>query len=149
MRIIPNLIDVQLSYDDRGELVHCNNFNFQKNKIKRFYQISNHEINFVRAWHGHKREKKYILILQGSLKLCTIKIDNWKNPSKNLEKNTFILNEKNPQILYIPGGFVHGSQNLNANTKFIVFSNFDINESLKDDYRYDSNFWGNWNIKHR
>ena len=149
MTIIPKLIDVQLSYDDRGELVHCNKFNFQKKKIKRFYQIENHKINFVRAWHGHKYEKKYILILQGSLKLCVVKIDNWKNPSKNLKKNTFILNEKKPQILYIPGGFAHGSQNLNSNTKFIVFSNFDIKQSLKDDYRFPSNYWGNWNIKFR
>ena len=62
MTFIPKLIDVQLSYDDRGELTHCNNFNFQKKKIKRFYQISNYKINFVRAWHGHKYEKKYILI---------------------------------------------------------------------------------------
>lgn len=149
MTIIPKLINVQLSYDDRGELVHCNEFNFQKKKIKRFYQIENHKINFVRAWHGHKYEKKYILILQGSLKLCVVKIDNWKNPSKNLKKNTFILNEKNPQILYIPGGFAHGSQNLNSNTKFIVFSNFDIKQSLKDDYRFESDYWGSWNIKYR
>ncbi len=149
MTIIPKLIDVQLSYDDRGELVHCNEFNFQKKKIKRFYQIENHKINFVRAWHGHKHEKKYILILQGSLKLCVVKIDSWKNPSKNLKKKTFILNEKKPQILYIPGGFAHGSQNLNSNTKFIVFSNFDIKQSLKDDYRFPSNYWGNWNIKFR
>ena len=28
----PNLINVQLSYDDRGELTHCNNFSFQKKK---------------------------------------------------------------------------------------------------------------------
>tara|TARA_B110000027_G_C16040778_1_gene265278 strand:+ start:401 stop:850 length:450 start_codon:yes stop_codon:yes gene_type:complete len=145
----PNLINVQLSYDDRGELTHCNNFSFQKKKIKRFYQISNHKMNFVRAWHGHKFEKKYILIIQGSLKICTIKIDNWRLPSKKLNKKTFILTEKNPQILYIPGGFAHGTQNLNLNTKFIVFSNFDIKQSLTDDYRFESDYWGNWNIKNR
>ena len=42
---------------------------------------------------------------------------------------------------YIPGGFAHGSQNLNSNTKFIVFSNFDIKQSLKDDYRFESDYW--------
>jgi len=106
-------------------------------------------MNFVRAWHGHKYEKKYILIIQGSLKICTIKIDNWQLPNKKLNKKTFILTEKNPQILYIPGGFAHGTQNLNLNTKFIVFSDFDIKQSLTDDYRFESDYWGNWNIKNR
>ena len=145
----PEITDVQISFDDRGEIVHCNSFNFKKNNIKRFYQILNHKINFVRAWHGHKFEKKFILIITGALKICTIKIDNWKNPSKRLKKKTFILNEKKPQILSIPGGYAHGTQNLNSNTKFIVFSNFDINQTMKDDYRFDSDYWGSWKIKSR
>ena len=149
MQKTPKIINVDVSIDDRGEIVHCNNFNFQKNKIKRFYQIQNNNINFVRAWHAHKKENKFILILNGSLKICTIKIDNWENPSKNLKKSTFVIGEKKPQILFIPGGYAHGTQNLIQNTKFIVFSNFDINESIKDDFRYACNYWGNWNIQNR
>ena len=149
MQKTPKIINVDISIDDRGEIVHCNNFNFQKNKIKRFYQIQNNNINFVRAWHAHKKENKFILILTGSLKVCTIKIDDWKNPNKNLKKSTFVISEKKPQILFIPGGYAHGTQNLTQNTKFIVFSNFDINESIKDDYRYVYNYWGNWNIQSR
>lgn len=145
----PKIINATISFDDRGEIIHCNNFNFQKNKIKRFYQIENNNINFVRAWHAHKKENKFILILTGSLKICTIKVDNWKNPNKNLSKATFVINEKNPQILHIPGGYAHGTQNLTLNTKFIVFSNFNIKESIKDDFRYASDYWGNWDIKNR
>tara|TARA_B110000858_G_C17445587_1_gene311812 strand:- start:23 stop:472 length:450 start_codon:yes stop_codon:yes gene_type:complete len=149
MQKTPKIINADISIDDRGEIVHCNNFNFQENKIKRFYQIQNNNINFVRAWHAHKKENKFILILTGSLKVCTIKIDDWKNPNKNLKKSTFVISEKKPQILFIPGGYAHGTQNLTQNTKFIVFSNFDINESIKDDYRYVYNYWGNWNIQSR
>ena len=39
-----------------------------KNKIKRFYQITNNNINFVRVLHGHKYEEKYLLVLQGVFK---------------------------------------------------------------------------------
>ena len=145
----PKIINATISFDDRGEIIHCNNFDFQKNKIKRFYKIQNNNINFVRAWHAHKKENKFILILTGSLKVCTIKIDNWKNPSKDLNKSTFIINEKRPQILFIPGGYAHGTQNLTNNTKFIVFSNLNINESIKDDFRYESNYWDEWIIKNR
>ena len=50
MTIIPKLINVQLSYDDRGECI-VTNLIFKK-KIKRFYQIENHKINFVRIGTG-------------------------------------------------------------------------------------------------
>ena len=116
------------------------NLIFKKKKLRDFIKLKIIKLILYVLGTGTNM-KKYILILQGSLKLCVVKIDNWKNPSKNLKKNTFILNEKNPQILYIPGGFAHGSQNLNSNTKFIVFSNFDIKQSLKDDYRFESDYW--------
>ena len=45
------LIDADLSIDDRGELIFCNNFDMTK--IKRFYHITNFNNPFVRAWHGH------------------------------------------------------------------------------------------------
>ena len=78
----PKLIKVNVSPDDRGEITHCNDFNFLKKDLKRFYKIENHKLNFIRAWHAHKNEQKYILILSGSLKVSLVKIDNWKKPSK-------------------------------------------------------------------
>ena len=149
MKNNPSLINVNISFDDRGEITHCNNFNFESLKIKRFYKIENHNINFIRAWHGHKKENKFILILSGSLKVSLIKIDKWDKPSKKLIIKNFYLNEKNPQILHIPGGYAHGTQNLKKKTSFIVFSNCNLKESLKDDYRFPYNYWGEWNISYR
>lgn len=149
MNTSPRLINVNISSDDRGEITHCNDFNFNNLKIKRFYKIENHNINFIRAWHAHKKEKKFILILSGSLKISLIKIDNWDNPSKKLNTKNFYLNEKNPQILYIPGGYAHGTQNLNKNTSFIVFSDCNLDESLQDDFRFPYNYWGEWDISYR
>lgn len=149
MKNNPKLINVNVSPDDRGEITHCNSFNFIKRKIKRFYKIENHKLNFIRAWHAHKKEEKYIFILSGSIKVSLVKIDNWKLPSKKLKIENFFLNDKCPQILYIPGGYAHGTQNLKKNTSFLVYSNFSIDESLKDDFRYPYNYWDNWKINFR
>ncbi len=145
----PSIIQSKISFDDRGELVHCNNFDFKKNKIRRFYIIENNQINFIRAWHGHKKEEKFIQILNGSIKVCIIKIDDWIKPSKKLKKITHIVSSKNPSIIRIPGGYAHGIQTLKKDTKYIVYSNLSLRESLKDDYRYPFNYWDNWQIKFR
>ena len=143
------IININTSYDDRGDIVYCNEFNFLKKKIKRFYQITNNNINFVRAWHGHKNEEKYLLVLKGVFKVCVVKIDNWKNPSKKLPVKEFIVNANSPKILNIPGGYAHGTQNLKADSKLLVFSNFSLQQSIKDDYRFKSDLWYNWKIKYR
>ena len=46
--------------DDRGHLRFVNDFNFEG--VKRFYQVENHSKNFIRAWHGHEKEGKYVYV---------------------------------------------------------------------------------------
>ena len=143
------IINVNTSYDDRGDIVYCNEFNFIQKKIKRFYQITNNNLNFVRAWHGHKKEEKFLLVTKGVFKICAVKIDNWKNPSKKLSVKEFVISSNSPKILQIPGGYAHGAQNLKIGSKLLVFSTFNLEESIKDDYRYKSDLWYNWDIKFR
>lgn len=141
------LIDAEISIDDRGELMFCNNFDMSK--IKRFYHISNFSTPFVRAWHGHKIEDKYILITKGSALAAAVEIDDWNKPSKSLEIKTFILNDKRPKLLFIPGGFAHGYKTLLPDTRIIVFSTVTLSESIKDDYRYEAYYWNPWTAKER
>ena len=141
------LIDAEVSIDDRGELLFCNNFDMSK--IKRFYHISNFSTPFVRAWHGHKIEDKYILVTKGSALAAVVEIDDWKRPSKSLDIKTFILNDKRPKLLFIPGGFAHGYKTLLPDTRLIVFSTSTLSESIKDDYRYDAYYWNPWTSKER
>jgi dTDP-4-dehydrorhamnose 3,5-epimerase-like enzyme len=143
------IINVDASYDDRGEVVYCNEFNFIQKKIERFYQITNNNLNFVRAWHGHKNEEKFLLVTQGAFKICAVKIDNWKNPSKRLSVKEFVINANSPKILHIPGGYAHGTQNLKIESKLMVFSTFSTKQSIQDDYRFKSDLWYNWNIQFR
>ena len=57
------IINADIAIDGRGELLFCNDFNMST--IKRFYQIKNFKNPFVRAWHGHKFEDKYIISREG------------------------------------------------------------------------------------
>ncbi len=139
------LIDADIARADRGELIFSNNFDMSK--IKRFYHIHNYETPFVRAWHGHKNEDKYIMVTKGSLLAAVVKIDNWEKPSKSLEIKTFTLNDKKPKILFIPGGFAHGYKTLTTDTSLIVFSTATLSESKNDDYRFEAYYWNPWEKK--
>ena len=124
------LIKADVAIDGRGELLFCNNFNMSK--IKRFYQISNFKTPFVRAWHGHRFEDKYIIVSKGAALLAVVKIDNWTKPNKNLDVKKFVLNDKKPKLLFIPGGFAHGYKTLLRDTRLIVFSTSTLLQSLKE-----------------
>ncbi len=141
------LIDADISIDDRGELIYCNNFDMKK--IKRFYHISNFSTPFVRAWHGHKIENKYIMITKGSALVAAVQVDDWKKPSKSLNITTFLMNDKKPKLLFIPGGYAHGYKTLLPDTRLVIFSTATLKESLKDDYRYEAYYWNPWKIKER
>jgi len=141
------LIKADIAIDGRGELLFSNNFDMSK--IKRFYQISNFKTPFVRAWHGHKFEDKYIIVSKGAALLAVVKIDNWKKPKKNLKIEKYILNEKKPKLLFIPGGYAHGYKTLLRDTRLIVFSTSTLSQSIKDDYRFDAYYWNPWVEKER
>jgi dTDP-4-dehydrorhamnose 3,5-epimerase-like enzyme len=141
------LIEGGISVDDRGELLFCNDFDMTD--ISRFYQVSNHSSNFVRAWHAHKKESKYIHVASGAVIIAAVKVDNWEEPSKDLKIEKFILSAKKPGILFIPAGYAHGYKTLLAGTNLLFFSTTRLDESLNDDFRYDAYYWNPWEVKER
>ena len=144
------IIDGNIFIDDRGEVSFVNSFNSEFfSQIKRFYMVSNHKKDFIRAWHGHKEEAKYVLCLKGSTWIRYVKIDNWQEPSKNLEVKQTFLSDKKPSILYIPGGYVNGFMSLTDDMKLMFFSPTTLEESLKDDFRFSFDYWDNWQVKPR
>ena len=60
----PRLISGNIGIDDRGEVGFVNDFDFAE--VKRFYTVANHRQGFIRAWHGHKKEAKYVTVVQGA-----------------------------------------------------------------------------------
>ena len=143
----PFIINGDLSADDRGELMFVNQFNMEL--VKRFYVVSNHKQGFIRAWHAHKFESKYVFIVNGTAVISTVKIDDWNNPSSDLAIDKFVLTAKKPSILYIPNGYANGFKTLSSDTKIIFFSTLTLGDSIDDDYRFDAYKWNPWEIVER
>lgn len=143
----PVLIKGDLAVDDRGTVSFVNDFKF--NSVKRFYLVENHRRGFIRAWHAHKYESKYVIVIKGSALIGAVRIDDWSNPSKEENVFRFTLSEKKPSVLFIPCGYANGFMSLTDDTKIMFLSTSDLSESLDDDYRFDSRYWNIWNIEER
>lgn len=141
------MIPGDLSVDDRGKVTFINAFNFED--VKRFYVVENHRQNFIRAWHGHKREGKYVFCVNGSALVAAVKIDDWLAPSKNSPLDKFVLSSDKPAVLFIPPGYANGFMTLSSNTKLVFFSTSSLEESVGDDFRFDAKYWNAWEIKER
>ena len=141
------LLDGGISVDDRGSVSYVNNFDFIN--VKRFYLVENHKKGFIRAWHAHKNESKYVLVVEGSALVGTLPIDNWEKPSKNIKVKRYVLSEKSPSILYIPKGYANGFMTLTGKCKVIFFSSSSLSDSMDDDYRFDPYYWNPWDIEQR
>ena len=141
------LISGDIAIDDRGSVSFVNDFNFKG--VKRSYTVENHKVGFIRAWHGHKKEAKYVHVISGSALIAAVKVDDWNSPSKSLEVNKFTLSENKPSILFIPPGYANGFKSLTANTKIVFYSTASLDESAGDDYRFDYNFWNIWEDDYR
>ncbi|MBF89538.1 MAG: sugar epimerase [Candidatus Marinimicrobia bacterium] len=140
-------IDGGIHIDERGTVSFVNDFQFDQ--VKRFYTVRNHRSPFIRAWHGHKKEGKYVTVVNGSAIIGAIKIENWDNPSENKDISKFVLSSTKPSILSIPSGYANGMMTLEKDTIIMVFSTSSLEESLKDDIRFDSKQWDIWEIKEK
>ena len=125
--------------DLRGNLRFFNNF--KMNEIVRFYEISPSNTSTIRAWQGHKKESKWFYCTQGSFKIHLILVDDFENPSDNLQPEMFVLNVDNPQILHVPGGYASGFKAIQENSKMIVYSDMDLANSAADDFRFPIDKW--------
>jgi len=129
-----------IAVDDRGSVRFVNDFNFEN--VKRFYQVENHGRGFIRAWHGHKKEGKYVYVTSGSALIGVVNME-------TEEVSKFILSDKSPKVLWIPPGNYNGFKSLEENTKIIFFSTSSLEESLGDDIREEHNRWNIWEEDYR
>ena len=59
------------------------------------------------------------------------------------------MNKSDSNFIHIPKGYANGSMSLEANSELLIFSTSTLKESLKDDIRYDANYWNPWKIENR
>jgi dTDP-4-dehydrorhamnose 3,5-epimerase-like enzyme len=124
-----------IAVDDRGSLRFVNDFNF--GDVKRFYQVENHRLGFIRAWHGHKKEGKYVYVSSGTALIGVVNME-----TEEIQK--FVISAKQPKVLFIPPNHYNGFKNLEENTSVIFFSTTTLEESLGDDIRQAHDKWDIW-----
>lgn len=129
-----NHIKGDLSTDDRGTVRFVNAFNFQD--VKRFYQVENHRAGFIRAWHGHRKEAKYVYVARGSALVAAVPLGSLQD-SRDVFKT--VLSSNKPSVLYIPPGYANGFKTLEEDTIIQFFSTSSLQESLGDDIRFEYN----------
>ena len=115
----------------------------------RINMANNYSKNFIRAWHGHLIEEKYIKCLSGTFQVSAVKIGNIKKPNKKNKIFNYFLNETNDDFIHIPKGYANGSMSLEENSKLLILSTLTVRQSEKDDYRFDSRYWNPWKINER
>jgi len=140
---IPSVIEGGIFKDSRGEIRHVNDFNFDE--VKRFYIIHQKDSSTVRAWQGHKIEKKYFYVLKGAFLFAWVRIDKWNNPSPDLKSESIVLSGYESKLLYIPGGFANGIKAVEDDSILLVYSNLSLEDSQKDIMRFDKSLWFDWN----
>ncbi|HEY9221963.1 MAG TPA: WxcM-like domain-containing protein [Lutibacter sp.] len=138
--MIPKIISGNSHTDKRGTL--CFNNDFDASAIKRIYIIENISTDFIRAWQGHKIEKRWFSAIKGAFKIQLIKIDQWEQPSKNLQKLNFTVNAEKFDVLHVPKGYVSSIQSLEEGSKLLVMADHLLGE-IKDEYRYDADYFKN------
>ena len=136
--MIHNVIPGGNHTDKRGTITFNNDFDVSA--IKRIYTIQNENTSIIRAWQGHKIEKRWFTAIKGSFEIKLIKIENWENPDKNAEVYSIILNDKNLDTLCVPNGYISSIQALEENSKLLAMSDYQLGE-INDEYKFEPNYF--------
>jgi dTDP-4-dehydrorhamnose 3,5-epimerase len=143
----PRLLRGEVHVDDRGTVRHVNAFDFEG--VKRFYVVENHRVGLVRAWHGHRREAKYVTVVTGAALLAVVAIDDWECPSLDAPVERFVLSASSPAVLFVPAGYANGFMSLTGDARLVFFSTTTLDESRDDDVRFPARTWDPWGIEER
>ena len=111
--------------DLRGTVRFVNDFDMTQ--VVRMYCIEP-KVGVIRAWQGHKHETKWFYAVKGSFLVKTINM-NLK------EKMEYQLIDLEPKVLEISGGHYNGFVSLEEGSVLMVFSDFELVDSKRDDFR--------------
>ena len=140
MEKIIKVINGGVAIDDRGSVRFVNDFNFDD--VKRFYQVANHKRDFIRAWHAHEKEGKFVYVTKGSALVGAVNL-------KDEQITKQVLSASSPKVLYIPPGYANGFKSLEEDTIILFFSTSTLEDSLGDDIRFPYDKWNIWEEDYR
>ncbi|WP_425628962.1 WxcM-like domain-containing protein [Cellulophaga lytica] len=138
--IAHNIIKGNSHIDERGKLNFFNDFNLEE--VVRMYEISPSSITNVRGWQGHAKEHKWFYCSAGSFTVYLAPLPYFYNDSeKEHHVKEFNLSSNSPSVLHITGGYATAFKAKEENSTLLVFSNFSVEESVADDFRFSLNEW--------
>jgi len=143
----PRLIPGGSASDDRGRLVFANELDLEP--ARRMYIVENFAVGTVRAWHAHRRERKWVIPIAGAALVCAVKIDDWEAPSADTPVSRFVIDAASPSIVEVPAGYANGAMSLLAGTKLLYLSDATIEQSHGDDVRFPPRHWDPWSVEER
>ncbi len=111
--------------DERGIVRFVNDFDMSN--VLRMYCIEP-KIGVIRAWQGHKVERKWFYVVKGRFLVKTLQME-------TLNKVDFELTSTESKVLEIGGGYFNGFEALEEGSVLMVFSDFSMEDSKNDDYR--------------
>ncbi len=147
MESSPRIMTGGVAVDDRGAVGFVNDFAFEG--VRRFYTVTNHRAGFVRAWHAHRHEAKYVTVVQGAAVVAAVAVDDWEYPSRDAVVFRTVLSAAKPGVVYIPQGYANGFMSLTGDAKLMYFSCSSLEESLNDDIRFEARYWNPWSVEER
>ncbi len=140
LRVIP---------DERGflmEMLRCDDDLFQK-----FGQVYLTVVypGVVKGWHYHKKQDDIFVAIKGMLKL--VLYDKRDDSSTSGMVNEFFVGEKNPMLVTIPAGVVHGFKGTGVEPAYVVNVPTEAyNYNDPDEFRippYDPSIPYDWDLK--
>jgi dTDP-4-dehydrorhamnose 3,5-epimerase-like enzyme len=112
--------------------------------VRRVYFVYNHDVGVVRGFHFHKKEWKLFVAAQGAIKFVALDPD---NPD---DRHTFVSSSRKPVVVVIPPLYANGWVSLEPSTILLAASTSTLEESLKDDTRFDPFRFGDcWSVQGR
>lgn len=125
--------------DTRGAMKFFNSFDMKE--VVRFYEIFPASTEIVRGWQGHKKEKKWFFCHTGAFVIHVVSIATDPASLNNVSPERFELKADIPLILEVSAGMATAFKAVTEGSKLMVFSNFTVEESMGDDFRYPLETW--------
>ena len=144
----PRLLAGEVAVDDRGLVRFVNDFDFAG--VRRFYIVENHRADFIRAWHAHRREGKYVLVTRGAAIVAAVRILDWDKPLAAGPVHRQVMSAAKPAVLWVPPGHANGFKSLTADAQVMFFSTATLEETRGDDVRWPPDQFGDvWTVVER
>lgn len=114
---------------------------------KRFYWISQTVENPVRAWMGHRHERKWFVPVVGRTTLVLRRLLDEPGGLVYMDAHcdVFALDAAAPCAIAVPAGYCSGFRSETSDAKVLVFSDKTLDEASGDMVRFDKDDGFDWN----